>query len=101
MKKYRVFKDLSTVSNTQRIHLKKKKLLNPDGSPMSWVKLAPHISKRDLSIIDAKKLVLIEMDSDKPRGMILNRLVNYLANTDKRRVCTAVEKELRKSGKLK
>lgn len=96
MKRYRIFPDINTVSNTQRIALKASGLLNPDGSVPSWNKLAPAITNRSVTPTQCKELILLELDRDEPRVNLLNRLVCYFVGIDKRKIAGAIDKELSK-----
>lgn len=82
MKRHRLFNDIASVSRGDRIALKEMGLLNPDDTVIGWRRLSPWLRDRTLLPIDAKRLILLELEG-KQRGDTITRLVNYLGNYER------------------
>ena len=94
--KHRLFSDLSTVSRSNRIHLLNEGLINKNDSVVGWTRLAPKLTSRELTQLQAKALVLLEIESAEPREDIIKRLVSYLSYSGKEQTLDAINKILTK-----
>lgn len=93
-KKYRIFSDVTEVSRNGERALKEAKLLNRNGTVISWTRLAPWLVGRELSDHQAKQLVLVELGQDNPRSDLITRLVNYLSYAGKEQTMERINKML-------
>jgi len=76
----RIFSDVTKVSRTNIIQLKADGVLNPDDTVISWARLSPKLVAREITEVQAKQLILLELSKDKAvREDIVTRLVNYLS----------------------
>lgn len=95
MKLHKIFEDTPTVDFGRRTKLKVAGLLNPNGTVIGWRKLAPWLRDRNLKPIEAKSLILIELET-KQRGDTLKRLINYLGIYEREKVMGRVNQYLEK-----
>jgi len=95
-RKHKIFSDLTTVSRGNRIHLLNEKLIDKNDRVASWIRLAPRLVSRELTQLQAKALVLLELEADSPREDLITRLVSYLSYSDKEQTMSAINKILAK-----
>jgi hypothetical protein len=95
-KKHKLFPDVTTISLGDRCNLKWEGLLNDDDTVIGWSRLAPSLRDRKVSEVDAKCLVLIELDQPEPRPDMVRRLVSYLSYSGKEKTMEQIEELLKK-----
>lgn len=77
------FPDVTRVTKKERVTLFSCNLTNANGTVVSWVRLAPHLTDRTLPKHSAKLLVLIELEQPNPRLDLIQRLVSYISYSTK------------------
>ena len=92
--KYRLFSDVTKVTQSARLALRGTGLTNDDHTVVSCARLVPLLRDRKVTEHDVKVATLIELDSDTPRADIIHRLVSYLSYSSKEAVMAQVEKLL-------
>lgn len=93
MPKKQLFPGVNRPTKIERINLYEYNLINEDGSVVSWMRLAPWLVERALPLLEAKQLVLIELERlpEQPRMDTITRLVSYISYYTKEETLEAVD----------
>lgn len=92
-KKIKLFGDITSVSRQGVRLLQASGLVKPfTDEVVSWVTLAPFISKGELTEAQAKRLILLELQREEPREIIITRLVNYISSSNRSKLMEKINK---------